>query len=329
MCRLIRVTKEEESYYFSTRGLFKMTSIKNASVNVPHLSGGILFNLLTESTKQKITARAKHNGYKDLYSDTNLMASLITLTTGDSFIPTGDTFKKNTSDYKRCLISKSTYLDFDNVAKVTSLHTKVISKDLNVYEDMKNLVNNFLSESLHIWLVKALIETIMQDSTIASDAKFGISVEKAIKKEQLNKVTQINIDCFLVSIWDYILQKKKDNTLGRPTFEAWYKQSSINGKWKFINENIGTTITQNIEITRFETPVYNNEKAAECTQTLDMKEDNEFFNTETDIPVVEADDISDEEKQSPKQITQTINNPKIVNQYADKIYNIEHVDHLD
>lgn len=306
-----------------------MTSIKNASVNVPHLSGGILFNLLTESTKQKITARAKHNGYKDLYSDTNLMASLITLTTGDSFIPMGDTFKKNTSDYKRCLISKSTYLDFDNVAKVTSLHTKVISKDLNVYEDMKNLVNNFLSESLHIWLVKALIETIMQDSTIASDAKFGISVEKAIKKEQLNKVTQINIDCFLVSICDYILQKKKDNTLGRPTFEAWYKQSSINGKWKFINENIGTTITQNIEITRFETPVYNNEKAAECTQTLDMKEDNEFFNTETDIPVVEADDISDEEKQSPKQITQTINNPKIVNQYADKIYNIEHVDHLD
>lgn len=322
MCRLIRVTKEEESYYFSTRGLFKMTSIKNISVNVPYLSGGILFNLLTESTKQKITARAKYNGYKDLYSDTNLMISLITLTIGESFIPTGDTFKKNTSDYKRCLISKSTYLDFDNVAKVTS-------KDPNVYESMKDLVNNFLSESRHIWLVKALMEIIMQDSTIASDAEFGISVEKAIKKEQLNKVSQINIDCFLVSIWDYILQKKKDNTLGRSTFEAWYKQSSTNGKWKFINENIGTTITQNIEITRFEMPVYNNEKVAECSKTLDAKEDNEFFNPETDTPVIEADDISDEEEKSPKQITQTINNPKIVNQYADKIYNIEHVDHLD
>lgn len=257
------------------------------------------------------------------------MISLITLTIGESFIPTGDTFKKNTSDYKRCLISKSTYLDFDNVAKVTSLHAKVTSKDPNVYESMKDLVNNFLSESRHIWLVKALMEIIMQDSTIASDAEFGISVEKAIKKEQLNKVSQINIDCFLVSIWDYILQKRKDNTLGRSTFEAWYKQSSTNGKWKFINENIGTTITQNIEITRFEIPVYNNAKVAECTQTLDMKEDNEFFNPETDTPVIEADDISDEEEKSPKQITQTINNPKIVNQYADKIYNIEHVDHLD
>lgn len=125
------------------------------------------------------------------------------------------------------------------------------------------------------------------------------------------------------------MQKRKDNTLGRSTFEAWYKQSSTNGKWKLINEDIGTTITQNIEITRFEMPVYNNEKVAECSKTLDMKEDNEFFNPETDIPVVEADDISDEEEQSPKQITQTINNPKIVNQYADKIYNIEHVDHLD
>ena len=172
------------------------------------------------------------------------------------------------------------------MAKVTSLHAKVTSKDPNVYESMKGLVNNFLSESRLIWLVKALMEIIMQDSTIASDAEFGISVEKAIKKEQLNKVTQINIDCFLVSIWDYILQKKKDNTLGRPTFEAWYKQSSINGKWKFINENIGTTITQNIEITRFETPVYNNEKVAECTQNLAMKEDNEFFNTETDLSLI-------------------------------------------
>ena len=130
-------------------------------------------------------------------------------------------------------------------------------------------------------------------------------------------------------MWDYILRNKTNNRLGRSTFEAWYKQSDINSKWKLINEDIGTTITQNIEITRFETPVYNEEKATECSKTPDMKEDSEIFNPETDIPVVEADDISNEEKQAPKQITQTINNPKIVNQYADKIYNIEHVDHLD
>ncbi|WP_288863357.1 hypothetical protein [uncultured Megasphaera sp.] len=300
-----------------------------ASEKTPYLSGGIFFNLLIESTKHKLCARAKRNGDKDLYSDINLMASLITVTTGDAFIPNGDTFKKNTSDYKRCLINKSTYLDFDNVAKLTALHDKVTSKNPALYEEMKNLVSKFLSESRYIWLVKALMETIMQDHTISFDTEFDISTKKAIKKEQLNKVTQINIDCFLISVWDYILQKKKDNTLGRSTFENWYKQSATNSKWKFINENIGTTITQNIEITRFETPVYNEEKATECSKTPDMKEDSEIFNPETDIPVVEADDISNEEKQAPKQITQTINNPKIVNQYADKIYNIEHVDHLD
>ena len=306
-----------------------MTSKESIPVRVPYLSGGILFNLLVEATKIKKSARSRMSGYKDECSDSNLMKSLLKVITGEDVSQYDESVKTSTSNYKRCLAHKSSYTPQGDEVSIKTFHSSVMSNDLHIYQQMKTLTNDFLAERKMQWLVKAILETIIKDVSIGSDEEFSINCQTKLKKEQLQTVTHINLEFFLVSVWDYILRNKTNNRLGRSTFEAWYKQSGTNSKWKLINEDIGTTITQNIEITRFEMPVYNNEKVAECSKTLDMKEDNEFFNPETDIPVVEADDISDEEEQSPKQITQTINNPKIVNQYANKIYNIEHVDHLD
>ncbi|MUP58518.1 hypothetical protein C3L56_00550 [Veillonellaceae bacterium M2-4] len=306
-----------------------MTSKESIPVSIPYLSGGILFNLMVEATKIKKSARSRTSGYKDECSDSNLMKALLKVITGEDVSQYDKSVKTSTSNYKRCTTYKSSYTPQGDEVSIKAFHNRVMSNDFHIYQQMKNLTDYFLAERKMQWLIKAILETIIKDTSISSDAEFSINSQTKLKKEQLQTVTHINLEFFLVSIWDYILINKTNNKLGRLTFEAWYKQSCTNSKWKFINENIGTTITQNIEITRFETPVYNEEKATECSKTPDMKEDSEIFNPETDIPVVEADDISNEEKQAPKQITQTINNPKIVNQYADKIYNIEHVDHLD
>lgn len=299
------------------------------SEKIPYLSGGIFFNLLIESTKQKINARTKLNGDKDLYSDTNLMGALVTLTIGDIYTPSGDTFKKNTSDYKRCKISKSTFLDFDNTVKLSLFHDSVISKDPAVHQHMKNLVDNFLSEARHQWLVRALIETIVEDSTIPIDTGFDVGGEKVIKKEQLNEVAQINIDYFLANVWDYILQNKKDNTLGRSTFEIWYKQYSKNGVWSFCNESLGSTITQPITITRFEMPNNNCEENFSQNSSVNTDSDTNCSSSEdtADIPTVEAeviDDKSDDKsKRESKCVNQIFSNSKVINQYAEKIFNAE------
>lgn len=250
-----------------------MTSKESIPVRVPYLSGGILFNLLVEATKIKKSARSRMSGYKDECSDSNLMKSLLKVITGEDVSQYDESVKTSTSNYKRCLAHKSSYTPQGDEVSIKTFHSSVMSNDLHIYQQMKTLTNDFLAERKMQWLVKAILETIIKDVSIGSDEEFSINCQTKLKKEQLQTVTHINLEFFLVSVWDYILRNKTNNRLGRSTFEAWYKQSGINSKWKLINEDIGTTITQNIEISRFEMPVYNNEKVAECSKTLDVKED--------------------------------------------------------
>lgn len=100
---------------------------------IPYLCGGIFFNLLIEASKEKTSARSKINGVKDHINDLNLMQDLVSLVVGDKFMPDESTFKKNTSDYKRCIISTSTYISFGDIVVIKSFNNRVLSGDPNLY----------------------------------------------------------------------------------------------------------------------------------------------------------------------------------------------------
>lgn len=177
---------------------------------------------------------------------------------------------------------------------------------------MHDIVNRYLSEVKLNWLLSALIETIVKDSTISGDTELQVLPNKKTKKEQLLEVTQINLECFFISVLNYILLYKKENTLGKKTFETWYTHNSAKSPWKFTYESLGSTVNKHIEILRYK------------------KEANEKALDESKTKVLEVEpEIITEEKQNTDRLTQIVNNPKIVNQYATNIYNIEHVEHLD
>lgn len=94
---------------------------------IPCLTGGILFGLILEARKSKTRVRKSFLEQKtDGLSETDMMKSFITIFTGGlPSTPYESTFKKNVSDYKKCIVSSTTYLPFDDQTFVDSFRYSI------------------------------------------------------------------------------------------------------------------------------------------------------------------------------------------------------------
>lgn len=71
------------------------------SQNVPHLCGGILFDLLLETRKERAKIRDRANGGTDSLSDTDVYVGLANIVTGENLSSSnGETLNKYVSNYK-------------------------------------------------------------------------------------------------------------------------------------------------------------------------------------------------------------------------------------
>lgn len=288
------------------------------SSNIPRLTGGILFGLILEARKARKRVRsARLNGVivdeSDGLNEGDMMLSFIEIFTGEPLIMLeGTSFKKNVSDYKKCIISKSEYLTFDNPRFITSFKNSVEQNKKDTLESMSVFINDKFSEQKLKWLVSAVIETICNDETIDDLENFKVSSNESKFKQGLLKVEVIEIDSFLLDVMRYIFVNEIDNTEGKPTFETWYSQSGERTPWKFSNEELGQRM-DDLEITRFNPSVGDIEEQ-ENIEESDVEFEEEFHSN------VESDDSITK---------QVLNNPTVINQYADNIYNIEHVENLN
>ena len=288
------------------------------SSNIPRLTGGILFGLILEARKARKRVRsARLNGVivdeSDGLNEGDMMLSFIEIFTGEPLIMLGGaSFKKNVSDYKKCIISKSEYLTFDNPRFITSFKNSVEQNKKDTLESMSVFINEKFSERKLKWLVSAVVESICTDETINDSENFKISPNESASKQGLLSVEVIEIESFLLDVMRYIFVNKIDNTDGKPTFEAWYSQIGERAPWKFTNAELGQRMND-LEITRFNTSEEDIEEQ-EHIEESDVEFKEEFHSN------VESDDS----------ITrQVLNNPKVINQYANNIYNIEHVENLN
>ncbi|HEP1464508.1 hypothetical protein [Streptococcus pyogenes] len=284
------------------------------SDKIPCLTGGILFGLIIEAKKPKSKARSSFwKKQTDKLSDTDIMKSLIDIFTGEvQQAPYEETFRKNVTSYKKCIISKSEYLPFDDRNFIVSFNDSVGQNKTDTLERMSAFINDKLSEQKLKWFVSAVIETICDDETINDLENFRISPNESKFKQELLEVKVIEIESFLLDVMRYIFNNKSDNTLGKPTFEAWYSQSGERTPWKLTNAELGQNMN-NLEITRYNPSVEDVEKH-EYIEESDVEIEEEFNSN------VESDDSITK---------QVLNNPKVINQYADNIYNIEHVENLN
>lgn len=284
------------------------------SENIPRLTGGILFGLMLEARKPKSKVRIGCLEERtDVLSETDIMRSLVDIFTGEiQQMPYGITFKKNVSDYKKCIISKTGYLPFDNLSFINLFKDSVEQNKKDTLESMSVFINEKFSERKLKWLVSAVVESICTDETIKDSENFKISPNESVSKQGLLSVEVIEIESFLLDVMRYIFVNKKDNTEGKPTFEAWYSQSGARTPWEFSNAELGQRMND-LQITRFN-PSAGDIEEQEHIEESDVEFEEEFHSN------VESDDAITK---------QVLNNPKVINQYANNIYNIEHVENLN
>ena len=285
--------------------------------NTPYLCGGIFLVLLLQAKRLRRKARDKFQGGTDGLNDTDVMKGLIYVVTGQAVDPYNDSFKKNTSEYKSCKYNGGTYIPFNEVPTASIFDNAVKNKYSDTLDRMSEFTNEYLlveNSEKREWIIKALLDVIEQDVEIKDEDLFYIcSNGDAITKSDLSEILNIEFEPFLVGVLHYILLNRKNNSLGRNTFESWHTRQSAHSEWDFVS-TIGCGVTR--PITVFLIAV--------------KKEDYADFEETNAEEIPEPEIIEDAKAESSTQnVTQIVNNPTIVNQYGEKNIHIDRVDTLN
>lgn len=275
------------------------------SSTIPYLCGGILFDFLLEARKTRHKARDNCKSGTDGLSDPDVMKRFVYIVTGEDTGIITRHLKKPTTQYKTCQISNSTYIPFNETPTVTAFDSAIKNKNPDLLKRMSGFIDDYIALNKAEWLVKALIEIIVSDAEIAETDEFAVSMKESVTSSELQKVTKIQLQPFLLSILHYVIINRKDNEKGRSTFEAWFSKTSEGSGW-VLDKPIGGSITQSIKV--------------DCVDALDET------TTEEEEETIEAEVFPEENKDSSK--AKIINNT-IVNQHGEKNIHIDHVETLN
>lgn len=213
---------------------------------VPYLCGGILFSLILQARKTRTKARDKYNGGSDGLKDTDIMMGLVKVVTGDSFVSTqGNTFGKCTTQFKTCQDYGTTYIPFTDATVISSFNSSIKKKDSDLLNRMSEFISKYINAVRAEWLVKALFEVIQTDEEIEPNTPFSVTIEKNVAKKDLCDISEVELPTFLLSVLNFILNERPDNTKGRATFEAWHTQSGPKSPWKY-KADVGNTLSNTI-----------------------------------------------------------------------------------
>ena len=272
----------------------------------PRLCGGTFFTLVLQALRQRMKAREHYSGDSDGLSDPEVLVGLIKVINPDYTDPGKENLKGTANNYKACKISNSTYLPFDDEQVISAFDSKVKTAYQSVLNRMIGFVNDFLdmSETVHkdVNLVRAIVDLIQQDQTIMAGDEFfiGQNGEKK-KKAALGDLKEVCLPSFLLGVWHFIVVNRKDNGIGKATYDVWCP-SAGGGQRKYV-AHMGEGILESLTISY-----------------ADIVEE-----AETDAEPVETVII---EGTSEQQVQQTVNNPFVFNfnQYGNNGTQIGHIE---
>lgn len=215
---------------------------------VPYLCGGIFFSLILQARKTRTKARDKFQGGSDGLKDTDVMMGLVEVVTGDCFDSAqGSTFGKCTTQFKSCLEYGKTYIPFTDHSVISSFNSLVNKKDPAILKRMSEFIARFINKDRAEWLVKAIFELLQNDEEIPADVIFMTSSNSTTTKNNFENVSEVELPFLLLSVLNFILTKRPDNTKGCSTFETWHKQKTPKSQWKYVG-NVGDTISHSITV---------------------------------------------------------------------------------
>ena len=286
----------------------------------PVLCGGTFFTMVLEARKQRTCKRSLYAGELDGLSQPETLAGLGRVVNPDYVEPKNkDSFSTNASDYKSCE-NNGTNLAFLFTQEVLSFDTRVKTRYLEALSAMDDFVQRFLevgtSTAKEVWLVKALLDLIDADQSIDAGQAFYIGeVGQKITKAALREMSDFFFQPFLLGIWHFAVVNRKDNTVGKSTYDIWCP--SRGGKERKYAGTMGVGITRSINVTLIEVT------GATAKQDQTNSVDNSAP-VENGAPVVE--DFSEEPASTTT--NQTINHPFVFHQYGNNSIQVGNIETL-
>lgn len=329
---------------------------------VPHLCGGILFDLLLEARKPRQKARNKLNGGSDGLTIPDVYAGLIYIVTGEDYSSVaGTTLKKCATNYKKCDDSTGDYVPFTKAATRSAFQNLYQTNKPCLLKRTAGFIEKYLNKDRCVWLVSALIETMQKDASVDGETLIVISHTNSLSVKQLHEAPQIMLLPFLLSVINYVMCNCPDCESGKTTFTAWYSQVGSNTEWKFSSD-IGSGISAINVDTDLSVPTTDTSLSTSTDATQEGLTDREVINnailntgrimekafgavehqlaeqirrnnkkadsSEDEFDNVEAEVVDGEETSGAAAGDKTVVHQTIVNQYGDHPVHIDHVENL-
>lgn len=263
----------------------------------PRLCGGTFFTLVLQALRQRMNAREHYDGDSDGLSDPEVLVGLIRVINPAYTDPGKEKLKTIANNFKQGGNSRSVYFPFHDDQVINAFDQTVRVNYQTALNGMIGFVNDFLDmgEPVHkdVNLVRAVVDLIQQDQTIEATDEFyvGPNGEKK-KKAALGDLKEVCLPSFLLGVWHYVVVNRKDNNIGKKTYEIWCP--SAGGGQRKYTAHMGEGILDSL-----------------TTYTVDTKET--ITAEVVDEPI--EDDVSDAAGQDTPPVTQQMvnNNPTFFN----------------
>ena len=192
----------------------------------PRLCGGTFFILVLQALRQRFGAREHYAGDGDGLTDPEVLAGLIKVINPDYKDPGKEKLKGIANNYKACKSSKGTYLPFDDEQVLSAFSNNVQTNYPVALNGMIKFVKRFLDLGAAVHkdtnLVRALIDLILQDQSINPNEEFFIGESgERVKKSTLGDLEKVCLPSFLLGVWHYVVIYRKDNSVGKDTYDKW------------------------------------------------------------------------------------------------------------
>ncbi len=285
------------------------------------LCGGTFFTLLLQARKPRKGVREHYRGESDGLSGPKMLVALIKVVNPDYSEPTSTTkgtFKGNTSDFKSCKISRSAYLPFGDSAEVSAFDSRVKTDYRSSLAAISAFVECFIDSGTSTkkdeCLVKALLELIDADETIDDTQPFYINENgSTMTKAALRGVLDICLQSFLLGILHFVLVNRKDNTVGKATYDLWCPPNK--GAERKYTGTLGCDIIRPM-------------KVSNCAEIVEDNVGPDASKTNSSEECSEQNPESKTEETATKDKNQVVNNPVVFNQYGNNNIQVGSIDTL-
>lgn len=296
-------------------------------MNIPFLCGGTFYILLLQALKKDRRIRLNDlDGYKakeKAINDVTCLKGLVRTFYDFNEHFSDSTFTAHKNQYKLCEKNSTDWLRFETQYLVDAYDKKVRDNYALALEEMDSFIDAFIDDGdLGKKLVRALLEVIDLDRTIDDDAEFVVQTGgRVIDKKGLLKLSNIGARPFLLSVWHFIITKRgSENTLGAETVGQWLHHKTSQAPYKYVG-TVGERYALDKEIS-FKKVVTNS------VDESGTPESTEYTDSDNKAEEDRDDEYCKQREAGGQGTNQILNAQTVFNQRAEKIVNIEHVEHL-